>query len=325
MTTDTADAVVDPATVRHTVGSDGLVFVALHDGDLRIRGVAGEDVRLRADDGRSLDGLAIERGARSLTVRAGGPGPHAGPRGGGSRDLEIEMPAGASLVVESSSSDIVADGLRGDQRYRSGSGDLTLRDVHGSVTVEAMSGDLEITATGPARLDLRTVSGDVQVRGDIISALRATTTSGDMRIAGRFDGPGPFGLQTVSGDVSIGTAGDLRVDARTITGDLHGDIGRMEQADGRRSLIIGAGRPSLDVRSTSGDVHVSRAHAPNAIAPAPEEALPDDPATPIAGADDARLDALRALERGEIDLDEARRRLESIDATEPDQETDHGR
>lgn len=323
MTTDTT--AVGTATLQHTIGSDGLLLLALHDGDIRIRGVAGEDVRVRAADGLPLDGLTIERGARSLTVRAGSV---VGLPRGGSRDLEVEVPTGASVVVESASADILAEDLTGDQRYRSASGDLTMRRVSGSVTVEGMSGDVDIVALGAVRFALRTVSGDVEVLADVIAVVQASTTSGDLRIAGRFDGPGPFAIETVSGDLSIGTAGDLRVDVRTITGDLDSEIpGRTSQEGGRRSLVVGTGEPRMDVRSTSGDVHVRRAHAQSVPTepPVPAVAPPADPPVEPAEPDDegARLDVLQALERGEIDIDEARRRLESLDAGEASEEETH--
>ena len=329
-------------TVQHTIGTDGLVALTMSDGDIRIRGVAGEDVRVRSTDGSPLDGLVIERGERSLSIRAGRDlDPLVGRGHGPSMDLELEVPASASVVIEGSSCDIVADGLTGDQRYRSASGDLLVRDAQGSLTVEAMSGDIDITADGEARFDLRTVSGDLALRAGVIGSLRATTTSGDLGVAGRFDGPGPFTVETVSGDVQFAPAGPVRVDVRTIAGDLHSELpGRREEGNGRRSFIVGENGPTIDVRSTSGDVHIRRPKAIDSIAVAPAAPTPPTPPTPpIAPTppaaptpptppaplepvgelqDDPSLDVLRALERGEIDLDEARQRLAALDGEEAD-------
>ena len=303
--------------LEHAVGPDGLVLIRLRSEDLRIRAVAGPDARVRARDGRSLDGYAIERGERRLELRSG----H-----GRRRDLEVEIPATASVVVEGSSADIRVDGLAGEQRYRSLSGDLELRNVCGTIVAEAMSGDVDILADGPVRIDVRTVSGDIAVRAGAIGLLRAGTTSGDLRVAGRFDGEGPFAVETVSGDATIAPAGDLRVEVRTITGDIRSDApSRLEESDGRRFLVLGSGGPSMTFRSTSGDLRIVRAmplrpEAPleptvppaGAIAPAPAPS-PD----PDVAADAVRLDVLRALERGDIDVAEAGRRLEALDGGEP--------
>ena len=66
MTTQTHDAVVS-----HRIGADGLVVVRVADGQVRLRGVSGETATLRAADGERLDGLDIEPGERSLTIRTG--------------------------------------------------------------------------------------------------------------------------------------------------------------------------------------------------------------------------------------------------------------
>jgi hypothetical protein len=64
------------------------------------------------------------------------------------------------------------------------------------------------------------------------------------------------------------------------------------------------------VRSTAGDVRLVAAAQ-----------MPERPAAPLSppsppgstASDDARLDVLRALERGDIDIDAARRQLEELD------------
>jgi Toastrack DUF4097 len=324
----------DPTTtLHHVIGADGLVAISLREGDLRLRAVEGDTVTVRALDHSPLEGLSVERGERSLAIRSGA-GQGSDPRRGPTPDLVVELPAGASVVVESTSSDIVVEGLTGDQRYRSASGDLSMRGIQGSLVIEAMSGDIRIMAAGPGRYDLRSVSGDLTLEAGAIASLQATTTSGDLDVTGRFDGAGPFKIETVSGDLELAPTGDVRVEVRTISGDLGSDLpGRIEEGAGSRSFIVGAGGPTIDVRTTSGDVHLARgsrradpapARTPAAIAPPMPPNPPAAPPPPTAQAtpmsdDPAELDVLRALERGDIDLDEARRRLAELDGSaDPD-------
>ena len=108
---------------------------------------------------------------------------------------------------------------------------------------------------------------------------------------------------------------------------------RAEGGRGRRSLAIGTGGPLLTFRSMSGDLRVVRP-GPVAAAPTarrPRHRPPTAAARPRAdgrrrrrpnGAialayDDARLRILRSLERGEIDVAEAGRRLEALDDGDP--------
>jgi hypothetical protein len=325
-TTDTRDGVMS-----HRIGSDGLLIVSVHDGDVRLHGVDGDRVTFRGTDGGSADLLEIEPGDRSLSIRARvgldlrnldlrSLGRDRGRRRGHGRakDLELDVPAGATVDVEAASADIKAGGLHGDQRYRSASGDIVLREVHGSVTIEALSGDIDISADGPATIAARSVSGDLRVRAGSVSELRATTTSGDLHIAARFDGAGPYAIETVSGDALLTTIDSgARIEGRTITGDIETELpSRREDMERGRALIVGDGGPTITFRSTSGDLAVV---ADDPAVPAPSHAVVDRDANPEDAADQARLAVLRDLERGAIDVAEADRRLEEIDlSTTPD-------
>ena len=169
------------AGVQHAIGSDGLFVLQLRDGDVHLVGVDRDEVRIRSTDGASLDRLVVERGERNLSVRAGGR-----------VELAVELPSWATVVIDGTSTDIEATGLRGDQRYRTASGDLAIRDGGGTLSVEAVSGDVEVATVIPATMQVRTVSGDLAIRAAGIIGLRAVTTSGDLRLAGSFEGPGPF-------------------------------------------------------------------------------------------------------------------------------------
>jgi Toastrack DUF4097 len=317
MTARTTDAVV-----RHRIGSDGLLSLVVRGADVRLRGVDGDEVLVRALDGAAaLDGLVLERGDGSLSIRtdAGGAG-RAAPGAADGTDLEIQLPKGASVVVDGASGDVAVTGLIGDQRYRTASGDLILRSVAGQLTAEAMSGDIEISAIDPLLIDVRTVSGDLTIHAAIVHALRAATTSGDLTIHAALAGEGPFSLETVSGDISLSPGPDARIAIRTITGDVHSALqAPVEEVDGARIMTIGAGGTAISVRSTSGDIGIVR--PPTIVAPAvvlhPDAQAPDTAPDDAASARVDDLAILQALERGEIDLVAARRQLDRLDAEEP--------
>jgi hypothetical protein len=255
-----------------------------------------------------------------------------------SAELEVEVPKRATLVIETESGEIEATNVVGEQRYHTASGDIELRSVAGQISIEVVSGDIELTSTGDASLTLRSVSGDVEVRGDL-------------ELTARLAGPGPFAIETVSGDAVIAPAGPVKVEMATVTGDLTSDVhGAQLTEKGRRSITIGSGGPTLTFRSMSGDLHIRRAatidQPPSPVRPPTPPMPPTPPAVPtppkppsvpgepgspgepaanqpsngaIAAAyEEARLRILRSLERGEIDVAEAGRRLETLDAGDPD-------
>lgn len=321
------------SSLQHAIGADGLLALRLRDGEARLRAVDGDTVRVRDVNGNDLDDMfAIEAAAGSLSLKAERDleiiiGTRAHRRHHRpSPDLEIDLPRRATLVLEAASGDVGVDGLLGDQRYRTASGDVTLRSVSGKISIEVVSGDVDVTATGDAQVSARSVSGDVAVRAATLSALQVTTTSGDLKVAGRLSGPGPFAIETVSGDGLLAPAGDVRIEMTSLTGDLTSELEGLQATErGRRSISIGTDGPLVTFRSMSGDLQVVRAtrmgvpEPPAAPRPpaAPEPA--SDPHATANGAiaaayDAARLRILRSLERGEIDVAETGRRLETLDA-----------
>ena len=243
--------------LEHPIGADGLFSLQLRSGDVRLRGVDGDSIVVVERRGRDLGAafeIALGDGSLSLRELRGG----SAFRGGGG-DLEIALPRRATIVVETASGDLDVDGLTGDQHYRMASGDLRMLAVSGGIVVQGVSGDVNVVAVGDADVALTTVSGDVELRAGTLRSLSVATTSGDAKVAGRFAGQGPFGIETVSGDVLLAPAGDLRMEMRTVSGDLSSDVGgRIESGRGRRSVSIGSGGPTMAVRSMSGDMTVVR-------------------------------------------------------------------
>ena len=326
------------ATVEHSIGLRGRFTLRLPSGDVVVRAVDGETARVRDREGHPLgDRFTIETGDGSLSLRA--PENTLGfldigfRRKGGHADLEVELPRFASIQLETASADVRVDGLKGEGRYRTASGELTFAAVGGSIDIEAVSGDVDVRADAEMSIGCRTVSGEVTVEAPRLTRLQVTTTSGDIRATGQLAGNGPFSLGTVSGDAEITTSSGLEVEAKTVTGDIatperHG----RDRIPGRRSFRIGNGRTPLAFKSISGDLTI-RPHGSKGTPDVdlPEVELPDVPLAPVSPAApaaveidpmaeqrlaDQRLEILRALERGEISVEEATLRLESADIEE---------
>ena len=194
-------------------------------------------------------------------------------------DFEIQVPAGVRVQVRQARGDVHATGLGADVDVQTHSGDVSVRDLTGSVTAETSHGDFTAVQ----------ISGDVHVQsrhGDV-----ALTS-----IGGRADGQlvhGDIHAHGVDGDVSFRTMhGDVRLDhvggrvvadskrgdvalenptrplalhLQTVSGDLSVDVG--EFVDGSSSVLhtvsgditmrLGARtRCILRARVTSGDIDV---------------------------------------------------------------------
>ena len=310
-------------TVDHQIGARGRLVVRQASGEVTVRGVEGDRVRVEADDAKQFkDRYTVEADDGSLEIRQAEKLGFGIFGRGESVDLEIEVPHGANVTIETQSGDIEASDLDGAKAFRTASGEVVLQRLSGALEVETVSGDLEIE--GPAPLDLkgRTVSGDVELRVPLLRRLDFNTTSGDMQLDAELKGDGPFALKTISGDVQIVGRSGIRIEAETITGDLSSDLpSKRESQLGRRVLVVGRPGPTLSFRSVSGDLHVAepRDAAPKLKETAMHEneggsTTATESESGTAGDPDAkRLEILRQLERGEISVAEAGDRLGELD------------
>lgn len=308
-------------TIDHTVGENGSVSLGVTEGDVQARGIPGGEARVRAtfEIRASSDAeadrifeqiqLRVTRGNGELTVdeprssfgsiisRIFGDGSQA------NLTVEAEIPAAAQLHLTSVSADTEVSGMRGEQRYSTVSGDLQLRDIGGSVRLEAVSGDANLRTEEPVAVQAQGVSGDISITAPLLRSLRANTVSGDVELDAELDARGEFRVESVSGDLAVGLIGSATFEAHGLSTDVHSELDhRLEGQVGHLRLIIGSGGPRLVFNSMSGDLDVRRPrqNASAVATPTPAPSAPDQA---------TQLGVLRALERGEIDVDEATRRL----------------
>ncbi|MFL5769803.1 MAG: DUF4097 family beta strand repeat-containing protein [Chloroflexota bacterium] len=322
--------------IEHQIGDTGSVTIRLSDWDVEIHAVDGDTARVRNAAGGQLPGdLEVNQVPGAITIRQldrSGLTAMLGNRSRGVR-LAIDVPAKAVTALHTASGEGIVHGLRGQFHARTASGDLMLVGVSGEVQVETVSGDTSIRLDRSTRLGVKTVSGDVLVEGGRVDRLAFTSTSGDLRLTSEL-GEGPHLIGTVSGDVIVTAGSGIRIAAQTVTGDLssalpHTSEGRRE----RRSLVVGNGSAVLQFRSVSGDLRVvgpdlledSAPRSPQPPTLPEPPVMPAPPAPPAHPADAALgdigaapedadgLEILRALERGEIDVDEATSRLARLD------------
>jgi hypothetical protein len=335
--------------VEHAIGPTGRFALRVTSSDVEIRGVSGPNARVRiefdlragtdaeADEAlenvkfitRSGDGfLEIQepkrgdQGLATITRLLGMSGVRVEAR------VIAEVPQGATVAYNTVSGDLIGIGLTGEQEYRTVSGDLVLSDTGGAIRVNGVSSDISLRAEHPISLEANTVSGDLSIIAPRIETSRVVTVSGDVELEADLGSGHPHRIETVSGDLNLGAVGGLVLEVRGLSTDVEVNMAhRSEGSRDRRRFVIGDGAASVQFSSMSGDVSVGAARrivaAPRPATPAtpPTPPTPLTPPTPPKAprrlvSEDDQLEILRALERGEIDIDEAQRRLagEATDA-----------
>lgn len=187
----------------------------------------------------------------------------------------IRCPRGADVEVASSSTDLDTSGLLGAFSVKTASGDTLVDEVE-SLSATSASGDVQArqvagraqvnTASGDVRIEralgpvaVNTVSGDVTVR-DARGSVTIQTVSGDQSVDGICTGEAK--LNSVSGDVRAGVRPGVKlwIDANSVSGDLHSELGLDESAPAAGSDAV----VPLRVKTVSGDVLIQRS---NTLAP----------------------------------------------------------
>lgn len=307
-------------TIEHQIGPRGRFVLRQAAGEVSVHGVEGDRIRVRSMDERSLaEQFDIEIGDGFVELRQReriGLGVKLLGRGG-SPEITVDVPHGASVSIETASADIEATDLSGTKQFRTASGEISLQRLAGPVDIQSVSGDVDLDGQAPIELALRSVSGDARIRVPRLRRLDATTTSGDLWLDGELAGDGPFALRTISGDVTIVARTGFRVEAESITGDLSSELpAKRESTAGRKILIVGRPGPTLSFRSVSGDLEIVHARdaapTPAAINVPEPPVVPQRPEPPVDG-DAKRLEILRDLERGAITVAEATHRLGILD------------
>jgi hypothetical protein len=322
------------AEIRHTIGATGRFVLRCPSGEVRITGTDGDQAVVRERNGRDLSDrfeIGTRNGALELVAkqRLGitiSIDNHVWGRG--TPNLEIEVPSGADVSIHTASADVVASHLVGRKDFRTASGDIAIDATAGKLELDAVSGDVSVEAVGVLDFRAKTISGDLHIHAPRMTQLDLATTSGDLWVDAELTGSGPFAVRSISGDVQLVSRGDLRVEAQSITGDLNSDVPhRRESSPGKKLLTIGRSGPTLTFKSVSGDLQVVEARQQQVKETMTDIDLHDtdfsdrgrgdaEPTTapPAADPDGSKsLAILRALERGEIDVEAATAQLAALE------------
>ena len=321
------------AELRHTIGARGRFVLRVPAGEVRIVGTDSADAVVRERNGRDL-GERFEIGARDgvlelvarqrfgITISIDN---HVWGRG--TPSLDVEVPARADVIVHTASADIVTSGHLGEKEYRTASGDLVFDACAGEIDLDAVSGDVRVDAIGSLDLHGKTISGDLRIRAPRLDRFDLATTSGDVWLDAELAGKGPFSLKSISGDVLLVSRGSFQIEAQSITGDLSSEVpSRRESFPGKKVLSVGRAGPILNFKSVSGDLRVvepreqqvretitddDRLDTDSTVRPGGAEPTTASPAADPDG--DQSIEILRALERGEIDVETATARLAALE------------
>jgi DUF4097 and DUF4098 domain-containing protein YvlB len=204
--------------VERTLPADprGEVEIVNVAGDVQVRGSDRNEIQVHAELGSGVEKLDIQSNKGRTTINV----ILHGNRNAGASDLVVEVPKQSTLLIKTVSADQTVVDVRGVQRLQAVSGSINTQVWDEEFTIRTISGDVIVNGHGaPSVAGVNTVSGDVTL-ANVAGELSVETVTGDMQITmptltrGR--------IQTTNGDLHLQAtlARDGRIDAEAINGDL---------------------------------------------------------------------------------------------------------
>lgn len=247
-------------------------------GSVQVTGWNRDEVHIAGALGDDVEGLDITGSENHLSIEV------KFPRGEGRNrdldaDLEIHVPAGCQLEVETVSASIDVADLAGQAELTSVSGAITLSGRPTAAEVETVSGSVRIrgagtpvdvesvsgsiTLTGVAdEIEVSTVDGTIEVTADEIRRGEIQAVSGTIRVSGRLTAGARLDLQGHSSDVTLavpaGTSASF--DVTTFSGDIDNALGPAAESISRYApgkkleFTTGSGDARVSIETFSGNV-----------------------------------------------------------------------
>ena len=184
----------EPVDARRAAAADGVVHIENPSGSVKVVGWDRLEVTVTGTAGRGSDGVSIRGGGRRTHVELmTTENPHSVQS-----NIEVRVPAGSRVEVESYGSDVTVSGVTGAVSVECVNGNIDISGATQEVDASAVNGSVQVTGSAK-RVSAESVNGPVTVRGGS-GEVQASTVNGRLVVSGR----GPYEraeLETVSGSV----------------------------------------------------------------------------------------------------------------------------
>lgn len=210
-----AAAAQTEVTRRADARADGLVEISNVAGSITVTGWERNEVEVKGILARGVEGLEVESRGRRVEVKVEHGRRH---DYGGSADLEIRVPRGSEVSIETVSASVDLADIAGELDVETVSGDVDVRGRPAAVDVETVSGDIDVD-DAVERVAAESVNGTIRLRGG--RDIEAGTVSGEIRLDG-VESVSSVELEVVSGRVEF--VGSLATGAYLTVSSHNGSI-----------------------------------------------------------------------------------------------------
>ncbi|MGC1550864.1 MAG: DUF4097 family beta strand repeat-containing protein [Rhodanobacter sp.] len=276
-----------PINLQHAATPNAQISISNVSGEVRVTAWDRNQVQVGGNLGDGAKPLAITGSDDNLSIKVEAQGSNGLFNWGnnsrmGSSNLDIHVPAGASLQIDVVSAPLSIDGTNGGKlKLNSISGRIRINAQTPSLDVESVSGGIAFAGhAGRAALqtvsgdilapslgndvDLQTVSGRIQAGGGPWQRLKLSTVSGDVQLNGNLATGGKLDIDSMSGDVQLQLPSTLSstIHASSFSGDLRSDFGTPKESDNgpgsSLDAVTGGGNSKITIETFSGDLRIRK-------------------------------------------------------------------
>lgn len=262
---------------KRTASPDGSVEIENAAGSIRVIGWNRPEIMVTGTLGSGAEGLDFSGGPKRTKIEVDVDGnPH-----NVSSDLEIHLPAGSKIEIESFSANITVTEVTGSVSAETVSGSISVSGPAREVSAHTVQGAIEITGAvksvevegvnGPVTVkgatgtvNANTVDGRLAVTGASLERAELEAVSGPIVFEGSLAQDADLSVQTVSGNVDLSLPASLSADVSisTFSGAVQNDFGDQSSRShrGRRSdeFTIGEGDAQISIETLSGTISLRK-------------------------------------------------------------------
>lgn len=261
--------------VKKAAAPDGRVSIENMAGSTRVIGWNREEVAVTGTLGRGAEGLDVSGGPGRTKIEVDVQGnPHSVRS-----DLEIHVPAGSHVEIDTFSADVTVSEVTGTVQVESVSGRLSISGGLKEASAQSVNGSIEITGpslrthaesvNGPVtvrgasgEVEASTVNGTLEVTGGSFEHCRMESVSGGVRFEGDLAGNAELNVETVSGPVDLLLPAKVAAEfsVSTFSGDVRNEFGAEPERKSRHAsekeltFSTGSGSARVSVQTLSGAI-----------------------------------------------------------------------
>lgn len=232
---------------------------------------------------------------------------------GGIRGVSVEytvkLPADGAVTVETVNGSIAVNGLTRSTEAKTLNGSLLLKGVGGASHGETVNGQI-VAENLTGDTELRVQNGSLKLIAARLQNLDGTTTNGSIQAELKIQPHGSYSLGTTNGSCKLMLPGNSRchIRAEAVNGSISNELPAHEIRAANRpganlwEAELNGGGAEIEFKTVNGSLKILAA----------EHAVEEDAAEEIGAGPDIeesdesrRMEILRAIERGEISVEDA--------------------